>query len=158
MQPYIKKVILIFVPCYAVILLALTWLLITKRITSFQFGIVGGAIYVVGFVTLFILFRRAKKRFPEPQKLDAAAIQRLRRSVKAMRIYVVYFVCSFVYAAWATRYAPLLRRLAGAAIAIFFIGVFVRSIQQARKRIAAAEVETSSHSQLPTDLPTDSIS
>jgi uncharacterized membrane protein len=141
MQSYIKKVLLIFAPCYGLILLALAWLLITKRISTSLFAAVGGFAYVAGFLILFNLIRKAKKKFPQPEKLDAAGIERLRRSARSFKILAAYMTCLFAYCEWTVRNSPLLPRLAGTAFAILIIGSFMRTIRRINRKIASSGAE-----------------
>ena len=67
--------------------------------------------------------------------IDALTRERLRRTIRNLKIYVVILLLALLYGLWETRGAPLAPRLVGAAINLLLTTYLVVAIRQTQKRL-----------------------
>jgi Na+/melibiose symporter-like transporter len=141
MQSQMKKLLLIFSTCSAAYLLLLVSLYMNGRLSARGFGIGGLLLWVVGIPTFMVFFRRVNRKFPQPAEIDAAALDRLRKSAGAQKRHLAFLLCGFIYGLWETRGDATGPRIIGTIIALIFIGIYVKAIRDTQRRVQSAEAQ-----------------
>ena len=136
-EKYIQKVMLIFVLCYAAVLVVVVSLYAAHDISPRGLGFIGLGLMVTGAVILTRYLRRAH-RLPSPiesGELTPKVTKRIRRQILSLKIYVGALILGLIMALSDFHSLPAISIVFGVAINQLLMWTCIKRIGQLKKRL-----------------------
>ena len=138
MEAYLRKLLLLFSLCYAVVLITLVSAFMLKILSPRGLGIAGLISMAAGTIVLTGFIRKGQKRFPvasPSQELNSDARKRLMGSIRSMKAYIALLVFALIYGLWSTRGGPMWPRLAGVIVNLCMTAALVSAVRKGERKL-----------------------